>query len=71
MTEGLIPIKSPYEPFVDSKEKTYNAMLEILECLVHFIQYPRQYDDDQIRGYLRQAEWCIERGKNFKEVTHD
>lgn len=71
MTEGLIPIKSPYEPFVDSKEKTYNAMLEILECLVHFIQYPRQYDDDQIHGYLRQAEWCIERGKNFKEVTHD
>ena len=61
MTEGLILTKSLSEPFVDSKEKVYKAMLESLESFVHWYHYPQSRDEDELRGDFRQAEWVVER----------
>ena len=42
MTSGTFTSKGviPSEPFVDSKEKVYKAMLESLESFVHWYHYP-------------------------------
>ena len=49
----------PSEPFVDSKEKVYKAMLASLEGFVHWYLYPQSRDEDELRGDFRQAEWVV------------
>ncbi len=60
----------PSEPFVDSKEKVYKAMLECLEWLVHWFHYPQTRDIDELRGDFRQAEWVVERAHRL-EAKHE
>jgi hypothetical protein len=71
MSEGLIPTKSPSEPFVDSKEKVYKAMLESLEGLVHWFKYPQTRDEGELRGDIRQAECVVERAHKFEEANDE
>ncbi len=70
MTKSLIPMTSPSEQFVDSKEKVYKAMLESLEWLVHWYHYPQTRDEDELRSDFRQAEWVVERAHRL-EAEHD
>ena len=57
----------PSEPFVDSKEKVYKAMLESLEGFVPWYHYPQSRDEDELRGYFRQAEWVVERAHRLED----
>lgn len=64
MQEGTVMnavMISPEETFVDSKEKVYSAMLEILECIIHYVKFPQTRDDEEVAGMFKQAEWVIER----------
>ena len=67
MSEGLMPS----EPFVDSKEKVYKAMLESLESFVHWFNYPQSCDEDELLGEIKQMEWVIERAHKLKEAEHE
>ncbi len=60
----------PSQPFVDSKDKVYDAMREILQCLLNVYQFPHQYDEEQIIGYFRQVENVLLRAKKLLEVNH-
>ena len=60
----------PSEPFVDSKEKVYKAMLASLEGFVHWYLYPQSRDEDELRGDFRQADWVVERAHRL-EAEHE
>ena len=68
MTNGIFTSEGfmPSEPFKDSKEKVYKAMLESLEWLVHWYHYPQTRDEDELRGDFRQAEWVVERAHRLE-----
>ena len=72
LLHGLLSVedlpKSPSEPFVDSRENVYQAMLECLESFVHFVHYPQTRDEDELRGEIKQMEWLIERAHKLKET---
>ena len=60
----------PSEPFIDSKDKVYDAMREILQCLLNVYQFPHQFDEEQITGYFRQVDNLLLRAEKLKEVNH-
>ena len=66
-SKGVIPS----EPFVDSKEKVYKAMLESLESFVRLVHYPQTRDEDELRGEIKQMEWVVERAHRLEEAEHE